>query len=96
MDTAISLLEKWYVRHCNGDWEHQWGVSIETLDNPGWRMKIDLRETRAENRVLEKIRVERSENDWLIYWAEKDRFEVACGPLNLSEAIQIFIDWFES
>ena len=96
METAISALEKWYLQHCNGDWEHQWGVSIETLDNPGWRIRIDLRGTRAEDRLLDKTRIERSQNDWIIYWAKENRFEAACGPLNLSEAIRIFIDWFDA
>jgi hypothetical protein len=96
MENAIALLEKWYLERCNGEWEHHWGISIETLDNPGWRMRIDLRETRAENKVLEKTRIERNESDWVIYWAIEHRFEAACGPLNLSEAIHIFLNWFES
>jgi Immunity protein 53 len=66
MEPPISLLEKWYLQRCNGEWEHQWGVSIETLD------------------------------EWIQYWVEKNYFQAACGPLNLSEAIQIFIDWFEA
>ncbi|UCH44768.1 MAG: hypothetical protein JSV11_10785 [Nitrospiraceae bacterium] len=35
-------LNRWYINQCNGDWEHQYGIVIETLDNPGWRVKIDL------------------------------------------------------
>jgi hypothetical protein len=96
MGTAISRLEKWYSQRCNGDWEHQWGVSIDTLDNPGWLMKIGLRETRAEGRVLERTRIERSTNDWVEYWVADHHFQAACGPLNPFEAIKIFIDWFAS
>ena len=25
-----SSIEQWYRSQCNGDWEHQWGVQIET------------------------------------------------------------------
>ena len=50
MTEGISLLENWYVARCNGDWEHQWGVTIGTLDNPGWTLVIDLNQTKAENR----------------------------------------------
>ena len=96
VETPISLLEKWYFERCNGDWEHSWGVKIETLDNPGWRLRINLNETRAENRVLERTRIDRSENDWMMYWVEERVFHAACGPLNLSEAIKVFIGWFES
>jgi Immunity protein 53 len=42
MLSTRELLEKWYRARCNGDWEHQWGVEIGTLDNPGWRVHIDL------------------------------------------------------
>ena len=71
-------------------------MRIDSLDNPGWIMKIGLRETPAENRVLERTRVERGENDWIEYWVADSHFQAACGPLNLSEAIKIFVDWFRS
>jgi hypothetical protein len=96
VETPISLLEKWYLQRCNGDWEHSWGVEIETLDNPGWRVKINLNETKAERRALEKTKIDRSATDWVMYWVEEKAFHVACGPSNLSEAIKIFIEWFES
>ena len=35
-------LQAWYVSQCDGDWEHQNGISISTLDNPGWEVPIDL------------------------------------------------------
>jgi len=31
---------QWYEGHCDGDWEHGFGPEIETIDNPGWRLKI--------------------------------------------------------
>lgn len=41
----ITWLEAWYQQNCDGYWEHSYGIEIETLDNPGWHVKIDLRET---------------------------------------------------
>ncbi|MBJ7330653.1 MAG: hypothetical protein JHC95_12210 [Solirubrobacteraceae bacterium] len=41
-DDPLRHLEAWYLAQCDGDWEHEFGVSIETLDNPCWRMRIDL------------------------------------------------------
>ncbi len=38
----LSKLMDWYSAHCDGDWEHSSGVSIETLDNPGWLLKVNL------------------------------------------------------
>ena len=88
-------LEEWYLVRCNGDWEHQSGISIETLDNPGWLVKINLNGTPAETRNLERVEIDRTERDWIHYWVEKCQFNAACGPLNLSEAIETFINWFE-
>ena len=95
MTEGISLLEKWYVDRCNGVWEHQWGVKIGTLDNPGWTLDIDLNQTKAENRELEHTKIERTENDWIIYWVEKKEFKARMGPTNLGEAIKIFCQWFD-
>lgn len=93
---APSLLESWYVKHCNGEWEHSWGITIETLGNPGWRVKIGLQETKAANRTLEWVNIRRTEDDWISYRVEKGQFSAACGPLNLSKTIRIFVEWFEA
>ena len=92
---SISALEKWYLARCNGDWEHQFGVKIDTLDNPGWTMRIDLQGTPAESRDLEWQKIERSEHDWIAYRVKNAQFEAAMGPTNLGEGIQLFLDWFE-
>ena len=35
-DEAFNWLQGWYMAHCDDDWEHSFGVTIETIDNPGW------------------------------------------------------------
>ncbi|OQX97511.1 MAG: hypothetical protein B6I24_08570 [Bacteroidetes bacterium 4572_128] len=57
-------LENWYESHHDGDWEHTYGIRIETIDNPGWKIEIDIAETKFEN--LEQIfcLIENNENDW--------------------------------
>ena len=45
---ALSSLQRWYSSQCDGDWEHQLGVEITTLDNPGWLVRIELRHTPLE------------------------------------------------
>ena len=47
----INWVEDWYQSNCNGDWEHQYGITIETTDNPGWSVKIDLKNTIFEKEV---------------------------------------------
>jgi hypothetical protein len=90
---GLTWLQGWYVTQCDGEWEHEYGMSIETLDNPGWFLKIDLQATAMDGRTFPQHEVHRSEHDWLIARVVDSRFEVACGPLNLSEAIHQFRIW---
>ena len=91
----LSQLETWYAANCDGEWEHSYGVTIETLDNPGWIVKIDLHGTRAAGENLEPVRIDRSESDWITYRVTEGQFRIACGPKNLSESIAEFIEWFD-
>ena len=56
----VEWLEKWYKKQCDGDWEHMFGVQIYTLDNPGWRVKIDIADTELEEKYN---KLEKSYND---------------------------------
>jgi hypothetical protein len=91
-----STLEQWYLRQCDGEWEHGFGVSISTIDNPGWSADIDLRDTKKQGAILDRVRIDRDDSNWIHYWVEKGKFKLACGPLNLSEAIDIFVAWFDA
>ena len=61
------------------------GVDIGTLDNPGWSVKIALGGTGLEERPFDRVHVDRTEDDWLRAWVEADKWNAACGPLNLVE-----------
>ena len=101
---SLTWLMQWYLAECNSDWEHSCGVKIDTLDNPGWTLKIDLRETDLQGRSFK--RVERGEpasdleewralGSWLVADVKGDSFEAACGPLDLLAVIEIFRQWVE-
>lgn len=96
MTDNLERLQDWYSSQCNGDWEHGYGVSLETLDNPGWRLKSNLRGTKADAQSIDRTKVDRNENDWIHYWIEKKTFHAACGPKNLSEMIGLFLDWHDN
>jgi hypothetical protein len=89
---VLYLLQRWYVAQCDDDWEHSEGVTIETLDNPGWRVRINLRGTELESVVPDWVKVQRSEHDWLQWRATEAVFEAACGPTNLGEALAAFLN----
>ena len=90
---AIERLQSWYALQCDGDWEHQFGVKIETLDNPGWSFTIDLDDTSLEEKEFLSVRTERTDNDWLFASKKETKFQIACSLSNFDEALAIFCDW---
>lgn len=92
---ALTWLQAWYAAQCDGDWEHGGGISIDTLDNPGWSLRISLDGTVLAGRTLDRHEIHRSEHDWIIIEVVDNRFEAACGPLNLGEGVHEFRLWAE-
>jgi hypothetical protein len=82
-----------YVAQCNDDWEHEYGINITTLDNPGWSITIDLTGTDLDAATYARREVHRSEDDWCSTWTENAAFQAACGPTNLAEALHEFRLW---
>lgn len=95
-DDAFELLQNWYIQQCDGDWEHEFGIKIDTLDNPGWSVSIDLIGTNLENKNLTKINQLTTENDWIQCKVENYKFQGAGGPKNLTDIIHVFIEWQNS
>lgn len=93
MKDPITALEDWYFENCDGDWEHEWSVRIQTLDNPGWMVKINLEGTDLEGKTFDRREVERSEDDWFFLWVEERVFQGRGGPKNLREILSLFLSW---
>lgn len=86
----LEWIENWYSSHCNGDWEHQHGIKISTLDNPGWSLEIDLGETPLEDLEFDWGLNEKSENDWLAISAKNNKFRAAGDPKKLGIMLSKF------
>ncbi len=95
MTDALERLSIWYLAQCENDWYEDKGIKLDTLDNPGWRMTIDIALTRLQETTFARVEVDRSEHDWVRIWRTDKTFEFACGPLNLREAVESFLDWAE-
>ena len=101
MDT-LQEIQKWYLSQCNDDWEHQNGVSIDTLDNPGWRLEINLNETDLENVIFNEVSKgitkdsETSGDNWYNCKVENNKFIGHGGPHKLEEILNIFLKWSNS
>jgi hypothetical protein len=89
----VRRLEQLLVSLSNGEWEHDMGITIENLDNPGWLIRISLNGTEFQDISVDPRIVERSEHDWLQVKTEIDDHDKfltsACGPQNLREALEV-------
>ncbi|MGK3968045.1 immunity 53 family protein [Sorangium sp. So ce1667] len=89
---TLAWLQEWYRSRCDGKWEHQNGIRIETLDNPGWSVVADLDGADAPASVSE----ERSDDDWVRCDAKDGRFHGHGGPGNLQEILEILRTWIRT
>lgn len=93
----LEEIQKWYMSQCNEAWEHANGVRIETLDNPGWLVHIDLVGTPLQSKAFKTVIQERSEsedrNDWINCQVEEGQYVGAGGPANLAKILSVFLDW---
>ena len=52
---ALTRLSRWYAAHCDGEREHHHGITLTSLDNPGWWMKVDLSGTELATRDFPRV-----------------------------------------
>lgn len=97
LSSVLPRLCAWYRSQCDGEWEHSWGVEIGSLDNPGWRVEIDLGGTSLEDVPFEPHEdCMEHETAWIRCWREDRKFHAACGPEQLDAALCVFLDWADS
>lgn len=92
----LDWLMDWYESQCDGEWEHGYGVAIDTIDNPGWSLRIELTGTKLEDRSLERQTHNYDhETEWWTCWTENNQFLAAGGPRQLGPMIDAFRGWAE-
>jgi hypothetical protein len=94
---SLAWLENWYSKQCDGDWEHGSGVQIDTLDNPGWSVNIDLQASHYDG-VLNVVIIDKfsGESDWIICRIVDGRFEGRGDSQKLLAIIQKFRSWIDN
>jgi hypothetical protein len=93
--TTLEKIQNWYKSQCNEDWEHSFGVNITSLDNPGWLIEIDLKDTEVEGKEFTVIENLAHKTDWIHCSVENNKFKGAGGPDKLEEILLIFLKWVE-
>lgn len=92
-------LMQWYARQCNGEWEHHRGISIESTDNPGWWVKIDLEGTPLQGRAFTAIKEGLDANGhpkakrWLSCEIKDGQWHGAGDETRLGDIIKHFVTW---
>lgn len=102
---AVKKLMQWYSEQCNGLWEHRFGVSIESTDNPGWWVKIDIPATLAPepvDTILTQNGMPSSEGtvtkvspEWIVCRIHNGQFDGAGDPGSLVRIIEVFMEFVE-
>ncbi|MER8510715.1 immunity 53 family protein [Mesorhizobium sp. M0199] len=89
--SMLEWLEEWYQGQCNGDWEHQYGIKIDTIDNPGWEVSIDLHGTQLYGRKFTDVSFQYGDEiDWFFVTVKDGTFKGFGVARNLSKIIEQF------
>ncbi|QEX21664.1 hypothetical protein FRZ61_15930 [Hypericibacter adhaerens] len=91
----LAWLQDWYASQCNGTWEHSWGIKIGSIDNPGWKIDIEIRDTSLEGKRLAIIDINRSESDWYYVGCDGQKFHGVGGAKNLGDILQAFKEFVD-
>lgn len=92
--TDLEWLCDWYRERCNGEWEHEFGIAIDTLDNPGWSLRIDLVATGLDGAPFPGEEIEDGDK-WVRLWKDSNSnvFHGSCSPTMLPSMLERFRRW---
>ncbi len=86
----FAKLQDWYKERCDGEWEQQFGINIETIDNPGWLVTIDLEGTEWEKLVVPTFKNYLDEDDFFFYEVANKKFMGSGDPNKLPAILNGF------
>jgi len=101
-EDAVTRLMRWYASQCDGEWEREFGLRIDTMDNPGWSVRIDLAYTGVDPASIAEQVEHRDKNNWIecksepgCVWTSDSQdfyYFIGYGGLhNLAEIIEYFL-----
>ena len=96
-EVTYDWLVKRHLEILEADWDYDFGIKIETMDNPGWSLSAYCRGTELKNKKFEKICIGDSEDgdDWLSCLVEDDVFKGYSDPDKLQTVLEMFFNWTE-
>jgi hypothetical protein len=96
MEGIINWISYWFASQCDGDWEHENMLKIETVSNPGWYITIDLNYTGLEGLDLDVGTIEISEDDWYFYRIKNAKYQASGDLTKLEFLLNKFRELVES
>lgn len=93
---AFEKIIFWYISNCDDDWEHQYGIKINTIDNPGWEVTIDLACTDMQDLEVEYKLHEENPESWYGHSVKNKVFKAAGDPAKLEKLLEIFVEYVEN
>ncbi len=91
----LQWLSEFYASRCDGEWESDYGINIETVNNPGWMVRIDLDGTGLDPDGFVPIAQQRTPTNWVECKVADGVFLGGGGLENLDEVIGIFRQYVE-
>jgi Immunity protein 53 len=106
-ESALKWLQGWYRAQCDGDWEHQSGLAIQSLDNPGWLLSVDLIGTDCEAAAVPQVVMVRGEppseengnqgsGEWMLCEVKDVKFIGAGAAASLDPILNCFRKWAQA
>jgi Immunity protein 53 len=86
---TLAWLQDWYRSQWDGEWKHDHGIRIDTLDTPGWSVVAPLPSHLSPAPISER----RGEHDWLECKVKDGQFHGHGGPQNLQEMLEVLRRW---
>lgn len=89
----LRSLADWASSVWSTEWQHLGGVRIDTLANPGWRVRVAISSAASDDSRKILTQDYRSEHDWVVGEVVAGQLiQLRGGPLNLSEVLVLLLD----
>lgn len=90
---SLKDLQNWFLYQTQVFLRKGVKIQIGTLDNPGWSLDVVIDSHNFMINEFSKVAIERTEDDWYFCYIENKIFKGRCGPKNLEDVLNIFLNW---
>jgi len=94
-DTILDWIQQWFLNNCDGAWEQGEAIQINTTDNPGWEVEIDMSNTSLATLSIPQILNEKNKNDWYSVKIEDKTFSASGDAQKLQFLLGLFKETIE-